>query len=237
MPRYFVRGLTVVLPYFPTGTMERVNTEGQIATAYTLSTIISAIPLTGTGPSKLLIYDIHALQERFYFHKEVIPILETAIPIFLDKLAQSHNDENIAIAFPDDGAMKRFKAQFLKFPLILCSKTRKGDKRIVDVIEGDVKGKHVFIVDDLVKTGGTMLQCKKALLDKGACKVSAFVTHSVFPLESWKKFTEDNDDKPFSYFYTTDSCPSVTGVIENIKPFEVLSLSKSIYDCIFNYSL
>lgn len=216
--------------------MERVDTEGQVATAFTLATIISAIPLSSTGPAKLLIYDIHALQERFYFHTAVIPILETAIPLFLHKLKTVHKDEPVAIAFPDDGAMKRFKSHFLDFPLILCTKKRQGKQRIVDVTEGDAEGKHVFIVDDLVKTGGTLLECKNALFEKGATKVSAFVTHAVFPLNSWKKFTTE-EKRPFNHFYTTDSCPSTTNVIQHEKPFEILSLDQSIYDCIFNYNL
>lgn len=217
--------------------MERVDTEGQIATAYTLATLFSAISLTSTGPAKLVIYDIHALQERFYFHNNIIPILETAVPLFLEKLKESHKGEKIAIAFPDDGARKRFHTHFTEFPLILCNKTRRGDKRIVEVAEGDVEGYHVFIVDDLVKTGGTLLDCKRALFKNGASKVSAFVTHAIFPLESWKRFTYDSEDsQSFSRFYTTDSCPQVTDIIKEHTPFEILSLGKSIYDCLQCYS-
>lgn len=214
--------------------MERVDTEGQIATAYTLATLFSAISITSTGPAKLVIYDIHALQERFYFHNNVIPILESAIPIFLSKLKESHQNEKIAIAFPDDGARKRFHTHFTDFPLILCNKIRRGDKRIVEVAEGDVDGYHVFIIDDLVKTGGTLLECKRALFNSGAKKVSAFVTHAIFPLESWKRFTCE-ESQSFSHFYTTDSCPQVTNIIKEHKPFEILSLSKSIYDCLQCY--
>jgi len=50
------------MPYFPTGTMERIEQEGQIATAVTLATILSAIPLCSAGPTRIVIYDIHALQ-------------------------------------------------------------------------------------------------------------------------------------------------------------------------------
>jgi phosphoribosylpyrophosphate synthetase len=84
--------------------------------------------------------------------------------------------------------MKRFQSQFYDYPLILCHKVRDGDKRIITVKEGDVKGKHVLIVDDLVKTGGTLVECKNALLRAGASKVSAYVTHAVFPQNSWQRF-------------------------------------------------
>eukprot|EP00118_Oscarella_pearsei_P009381 m.54005 g.54005 ORF g.54005 m.54005 type:complete len:69 (+) comp34301_c0_seq5:529-735(+) len=53
--------------------MERVDKEGQIATAKTLAILLSAIPLAALGPAQIVIYDIHALQERFYFADSVIP--------------------------------------------------------------------------------------------------------------------------------------------------------------------
>ncbi|GFS19069.1 ribose-phosphate pyrophosphokinase 4-like [Elysia marginata] len=137
-PRYLARSFHFILPYFPTGTMERVDTEGQIATAKTLATLLSAIPLSAKGPAQIIIYDIHALQERFYFSDNVIPRLETAIPLLQRKLAFLE-DENLAFAFPDDGAYKRFH---LLFPdeeerLIICAKRRlEGNKRIVTVKDG-----------------------------------------------------------------------------------------------------
>lgn len=61
--------------------------------------------------------------------------------------------QNVVIAFPDEGAIKRFGGQFKEFETILCSKVREGDKRVVTVKEGDPSGRHVFIIDDLVQTG------------------------------------------------------------------------------------
>lgn len=209
--------------------------EGQIATAMTLATLLSTIPLSASGPAKLLVYDIHALQERFYFGTNIIPLLVTAIPLFIDVLHTDHKDEAISIAFPDEGAMKRFGGAFKNFDLILCSKVRDGDKRKVVVKEGEAKNRHVFIVDDLVKTGGTLLECKAAILREGASHVSAFVTHAVFPQESYKRFLhapDNKDERPFEHFYVTDSCPTVTAVIQNKPPFKIVSLAASISHCI-----
>jgi len=64
LPRYCARSLVVVLPYFPTATMERVDQEGQIATAMSLARLLSSIPPLAEGPARVLIYDIHALGER-----------------------------------------------------------------------------------------------------------------------------------------------------------------------------
>jgi ribose-phosphate pyrophosphokinase len=231
LPRYYVRSLTLVLPYFPTGTMERIDEEGQIATAMTLARLFSFIPLTTYGPSRIIIYDIHALQERFYFGDSIIPILSSAIPIFVEQLEKAHAKENIAIAFPDEGAYKRFHNQFKDYKkLIICNKIRDGDKRIVSIGEGQehCQDSHVFIVDDLVKTGGTLLECKKALRKFGAKFVSAYVTHAVFPKASWQRFINEPEDIRFKHFYITNSCPTTIQEIKNTPPFEVLDLAPSL---------
>lgn len=61
--------------------------------------------------------------------------------------------KKVAIAFPDEGAWKRFGKDLKGFEQVVCSKVRDGDSRKVTIKEGDCKGKHVFIVDDLVRTG------------------------------------------------------------------------------------
>merc|ERR1712086_457557 len=61
------RGFKVLCPYFSTGTMDRVDKPGQVATAMTMARILSAIPPCATGPATVVVYDIHALQEQFYF--------------------------------------------------------------------------------------------------------------------------------------------------------------------------
>lgn len=236
LPKYLVKSLILVCPYFPTGTMERVDAEGQIATAVTFARLLSNIPLTQRGPAKLIIYDIHALQNRFYFGDTSVPLLVSAVPLFISKLESSHSDEEISIAFPDEGACKRFGKMFAGFELVICTKVREGDKRIVSVKEGEIKNRHVFIIDDLVKTGGTLIECKNGLYRLGAAKVSAFVTHAVFPLESWKRFTQPKEgEQPFHHFYTTNSCPETADTIQGKKPFEVLSLAQSISNNVFKY--
>jgi hypothetical protein len=62
LPRMFVSSFTLVLPFFPTGTLERMEDEGDIATAFTLARILSNIPISRGGPTSLVIFDIHALQ-------------------------------------------------------------------------------------------------------------------------------------------------------------------------------
>ncbi|KAL2903361.1 Ribose-phosphate pyrophosphokinase 3 mitochondrial [Bienertia sinuspersici] len=221
LPKLFVASFTLVLPFFPTGTSERMEDEGDVATAFTLARILSNIPISRGGPTSLVTFDIHALQERFYFGDNILPCFESGIPLLKKRLQQLPDSDNISIAFPDDGAWKRFHKQLQHFPMIVCAKVREGDQRLVRLKEGDPKGRHVVIVDDL-----------KVLAAHGAAKISAYVTHGIFPNKSWERFKHDtagtlpcgrND-----ILWITDSCPLTVKEVNNRPPFEVISLAGSI---------
>lgn len=225
LPRLRARNFRIILPWFPTGTMERVETIGQIATAASLARMLSAIPAGPGGPATLVIYDIHALQEQFYFADNILVELKSAIWLLkqkLDEMKKENPGEEIAIAFPDDGAHKRFYSKFEGYEMVICNKIRQGDQRIVKVKEGDPSGKHCVIVDDLVQSGGTLLQCAKPMKEMGAIKVSCFCTHGVFPNKSYQKFIGNAD---IHKFWVTDSVPSTVAELEGKAPFEVLSLA------------
>mmetsp|Transcript_109916 Transcript_109916/g.154134 ORF Transcript_109916/g.154134 Transcript_109916/m.154134 type:complete len:365 (+) Transcript_109916:41-1135(+) len=235
IPRYGCRSLTVLLPFFPTGTMERVDREGEVATASTLSRMISAVPMTPGGPARFLIFDIHALQIRFYFQDSILPVLLSAMPLLLNLLKTRFSTEAVAVAFPDEGAKKRFGGFFEKagYPVLFCSKVREGEKRVVRVAEGDPEGKHVFIVDDLCNTGGTVLACREELAKRGAKKVSVFVTHGVFPLGSWKKF----EGAGFEKIFITDSVPETCEIFREHQAargesstFEIIGLAPALHE-------
>ncbi|KAK9663974.1 hypothetical protein RND81_14G010500 [Saponaria officinalis] len=234
LPRLFVASFTLVLPFFPTGSFERMEEEGDVATAFTMARLLSNTPVARGGPTSLVVYDIHALQERFYFGDQVLPCFETGIPLLKQRLQELPGADKIVIAFPDDGAWKRFHKLLDHYPTVICTKVREGDKRIVRVKEGNPSGYHVVIVDDLVQSGGTLIECQKVLKAHGAAKVSAYVTHAVFPKNSFERFTHKNDgsEVEFSHFWITDSCPRTVSAIKDRAPFEVLSLAGSISDAL-----
>jgi len=66
LPKLFVASFTLVLPFFPTGTSERMEDEGDIATAFTLARLLSNIPISRGGPTSLVTFDIHALQVYYW---------------------------------------------------------------------------------------------------------------------------------------------------------------------------
>jgi phosphoribosylpyrophosphate synthetase len=163
--------------------------------------------------------------------------LQTAIPLLKEQILASNIN---CVAFPDDGAAKRFSALFMdcNVEIVVCGKTRgEGDLRTVVIQDGDVDGKHVVIVDDLVQTGGTLYECGQTLLEAGAVSVNAYVSHAVFPKESWKRFNKGGDRACFDKFWTTNSIPSVTSTLpvqDGI--FEVLDLKDLIIDDLDHYS-
>ncbi|XP_057763778.1 ribose-phosphate pyrophosphokinase 4 isoform X1 [Salvia miltiorrhiza] len=194
LPMLFCASFSVVLPFFPTGSFERIEEEGDVATAFTLARMLSNTPISRGGPTSLVIYDIHALQERFYFGDSILPVFESGIPLLKERLQKLPESDKIVVAFPDDGAWKRFHKLLDHFPMVICNKVREGDKRIVRIKEGNPANCHVVIVDDLVQSGGTLIECQKVLAEKGAAKVSAYVTHGVFPKKSWERFVHKNDN-------------------------------------------
>jgi phosphoribosylpyrophosphate synthetase len=221
LPRYLINSLHVILPFFPVGTMDRISKKGEIVTAKTLARMLSATPLTKRGPAVFTIYDIHALQEQFYPGDFILPDLQTAMPLLKRKINEL---EKVAIAFPDDGAKKRFGDMFPGYRKIICNKVRVGSEKIVTIKEGDPRGRHCVIADDLIQLGGTTIGCRNALMDAGAEKVSVFVPHGVFPKESWKKFLGGL----FEHVWITDSCPVMANTLKDVRPFEVLTLAPLI---------
>jgi len=224
----FIETLTVALPYYPTGTMERVIKEGQVATASTLARLFSNLPRIGK-PIRVAVYDLHTLQNRFYLSGNALASMHSGIPMLLKELRKATSKVN-CVAFPDEGACKRFgyifQEEFPDWPVVICGKVRDGEKRIVTIQDGDPKGKHCIIVDDLVQTGGTLIECAHALTARGAESVSAYVTHAVFP-KGWKKFSrkpETGDEGPFDKFYVTNSNPTVTDNLPTDDVFHVLDL-------------
>ena len=233
LPKMFVASFTLVLPFFPTGTAERVVREGEVATAVTLARILSNIPPSRGGPTSTIIFDIHALQERFYFGDSILPCFESGIPLLIDRLNTLEDADNVVIAYPDEGAYKRFHSFFSGYECIVCTKVREGTKRIVKLKEGEPIGRHVVIVDDLVQSGSTLIECQKLLHRLGAAKVSAYATHGVFPKDSWKRFTSTGaGGQGFTNFWITDSCPQTVEAVEGVEPFEVLSLAVAIAEAL-----
>lgn len=232
LPQYGVRSLKVILPYYPTGTDERIDHEGEIATAVSLARIIGAIPLSANGPAKVYIFDIHALQERHYFSDFVIPILKTSIPTLIGKVCSTPN--YMSVAFPDEGASKRFGSLVSNYKRIICQKVRQGDDRIVTIKEGDVSGHNINIVDDLTRGCGTLIECARALKRQGAGTINMIVSHSPFDPGAVSKLVAAHQQGLVSRFVTTDSCPEVGKQLAGLDFVTIVSLRYMLEELIIN---
>ena len=126
IPRLLARSFKIIMPFFPTAQMERVENYGQIATAKTLARLLSSVPHCANGPCQICICDIHTLQNQFYFSDKILMRLETCIPLLIqaiiDKFGMTGWKDSVSIAFPDAGAQKRFGKFFKQFPQIICHK-------------------------------------------------------------------------------------------------------------------
>mmetsp|Transcript_20643 Transcript_20643/g.43937 ORF Transcript_20643/g.43937 Transcript_20643/m.43937 type:complete len:405 (+) Transcript_20643:26-1240(+) len=227
LPRLRARNLRIILPWFSTATMERVETLGRIATAESLVRMLSCCPLGPHGPATIVTYDIHWLQEEYYFTRDQVLVeLKTAVQLFREVLEETmleSPEEDIAIAF--DAADMQIKAKFPDFPYVILEKVRDGDRRIVTIRDGDPAGKHCILVDDLVQSGGTLLEMAAQLRSSGALKISCMSTHGVFAKQSFKKFL---GNELIHRFWITDSVPTTAAQVDGKAPFVVLSLAPLI---------
>ena len=242
LPRQFIKSLDIYICYYSVGTMERVDEEGILATADTMANIISScMESCKEGKPTIHIYDIHTLQNRFigFDYNKVQVKLHSGIPLLKNFIGSE-----CIIVFPDDGAYKRFGKDFSYYKTIVCSKVRDGGKRNITIKDKinfpldesilDLDKMEVVIVDDLVQSGGTLIECKKALNNLGYKKISAYTTHSVFPNNAWKKIM----DNGFFHFYTTNSVPEITNKLEKLKeqteftnsPFVILKLFGNTFE-------
>jgi phosphoribosylpyrophosphate synthetase len=225
------KSLTVLLPFYPTATMERVDIhhDGSVPTASTLARLFNGLPSMGY-PIRLMVYDIHTLQNRFFLTGHAVASVHTASELMrgiIERMnRQGPNLKETAIdslAFPDAGAHKRFAKLFqpviTEENTIICEKVRgAGTKRIVTVIEGEARLKsnaikHILIVDDILNSGGTLLECAKVLKEKSSgvtenqIKVSAYITHAIFN-KAFFDSVAAGKFKIFENVYITDSIPN-----------------------------
>ena len=242
----------MIVPFFGVGQMERVDQEGIIAAAQPIAELISKIESTKEGRPSMVVFDIHALPERFYFaQNKVVVRMESAQLLLRDVISftlhadwvEEGKEQISGIVYPDEGAFKRFKFFFEGIPSIICSKMRgEGDSRVVRIVDEkdfpvnkELVKKHVLIIDDLVQSGGTLRECIEAVKKAGYEKVSAYVTHGVFPNDKWKDWLEESPLCPVANFYITNSTPVVANHLVGARPFVVLPIENRIHSFFLKY--
>ena len=172
--RASARHITAVIPYFGWARQDRKDKPRVPIAAKMIAKMIES-----AGATRLITMDLHADQIQGFFQIPVDHLY--ASTIFIPHI-QSLNLEELTIASPDMGGSKRAYAysRFLKSNVVICYKQRK-KANVVSHMEliGEVEGKNVVIVDDMVDTAGTLTKAADLMIDRGAESVRAICTHAL----------------------------------------------------------
>lgn len=169
--------ITAVIPYFGYARQDR-----KAKSRDPISAKLVADLLVAAGADRVLSMDLHAAQIQGFFNIPVdhLPGAPLLAPYFVDKFRDNHDD--LVVVSPDLGSVTRARnfATRLDAPLAIVDKRRpKANACEVMNIIGEVEGKRLVILDDMVDTGGSLCNAAKALMDKGAMEVYACATHGV----------------------------------------------------------
>lgn len=163
-----------VVPYFGYARQDRKDKPRVSIGAKLVADLLSA-----SGIDRLITMDLHADQIQGFFNVPVDHLFASALFIpFISKMGL----ENLVIASPDVGGTKRANtyARMLQTDMVICHKTRARANQINSMtVIGDVEGKDVIIVDDMIDTAGTITKAANLMKDKGANSVRAFAAHGV----------------------------------------------------------
>ena len=187
-----------VMPYFGWARQDRKDKPRVSIGAKLCANLLSA-----AGVDRVMTCDLHADQIQGFFDIPVDHIY--ASKVFIPYL-KSLNIENLAIAAPDMGGAKRANAyaKDLACPVIICHKSRERANVVASITAiGDVEGKNVVIVDDMIDTAGTLTKAADFLIEKGAKSVRACATHAIL---SGPAYDRINASK-LSEVYVTDTIP------------------------------
>jgi ribose-phosphate pyrophosphokinase len=136
--------------------------------------------ITNAGAHRIVTVDLHAGQIQGFFDIPVDNLFST--PIFSKHIKKYISNKNIICVAPDVGGVERARAlgQKLNVGLAIVDKRRPapGKSQVMNII-GNVKGKNCLLVDDIIDSGGTIVNAAKALKEKGAKDVYVYVTHGV----------------------------------------------------------
>lgn len=192
------RSLVLVVPYFGYSTMERATSAGEVVTAKTRARALSAIPVSQTGNS-ILLMDLHTAGIAHYFGDGLTTRHLSARPAILSCIQRLGLKEPI-IASTDAGRAKQVAdlANHMGLPAAFVYKRRTEDALELTGVNADVSGRPVVIYDDMVRTGGSLIQAARAYLDQGASEVHAVTTHLVLAADGLQKLLDAADVRSVS---------------------------------------
>ena len=197
--RASARHITAVMPYFGWARQDRKDKPRVPIGAKLIAKLLES-----AGATRIITMDLHADQIQGFFEKPVDHLF--ASTIFLPYI-KSLKLSDLTIASPDMGGSKRAYAysKFLTSDVVICYKQRE-KANIISHMEliGNVEGKNVILVDDMVDTAGTLTKAADLMKDRGAISVRAICTHALLSGDAYKKL----DGSQLEELIVTDSIPA-----------------------------
>ncbi len=196
--RASARHVTAVIPYFGWARQDRKDKPRVPIAAKLVAKMLEA-----AGATRIITMDLHADQIQGFFEKPVDHLY--ASTVFLPYL-KSLNLDNLTIASPDMGGSKRAYAysKALKSDVVICYKQR-AKANVISHMEliGDVTGKNVVLVDDMVDTAGTLTKAADLMMERGALSVRAICTHPILSGSAYERLEASKLEE----LIVTDSIP------------------------------
>jgi len=196
--RASARHITAVIPYFGWARQDRKDKPRVPIGAKLIAKLLET-----AGATRIITMDLHADQIQGFFEKPVDHLY--ASTIFIPYI-ESLNLDGLTIASPDMGGSKRAYAysRFLESNVVVCYKQRK-KANVIDHMEliGEVKGKNVVIVDDMVDTASTLTKAADLMMERGAKSVRAICTHALLSGNAYEKI----ENSKLEELIVTDSIP------------------------------
>jgi ribose-phosphate pyrophosphokinase len=175
MRRSSARRITAVLPYFGYARQDRKPGPRTPISAKLVANLI-----TEAGADRVLTLDLHAGQIQGFFDIPTDNLY--AVPILSRDIKANYDISNVTVVSPDVGGVVRARSLAKRLDCLLAivdkRRDRPGESEVMNVI-GDVTGKDCILIDDIVDSGGTLVNAAEALLKNGATSVTAYITHGV----------------------------------------------------------
>lgn len=180
--RASARHITAVMPYFGWARQDRKDQPRVSIGAKLVANLLQT-----AGATRIMTVDLHADQIQGFFEKPVDHLFASVV--FLPYI-HSLNLDNITIASPDMGGSKRAYAysKYLNSDVVICYKQRK-KANVVGEMEliGNVEGRNVILVDDMVDTAGTLTKAADLMMERGALSVRAITTHPILSGDAYER--------------------------------------------------
>ena len=221
--RSSAKNITAVIPYFGYARQDRKVVPRTSISAKLVSNLI-----TNAGANRIVTVDLHSGQIQGFFDIPVDNLFTT--PLFARYIKKNLKNKNLICVSPDVGGVQRTRglATKINVDLAIIDKRRPqpGKSQVMRII-GNVQNKECIIVDDIIDSGGTIVNAVDALIREGAKSVYVFVTHAVLSGEAINKIKKSKINK----LIITDSIDN-TKKIKNVSKIQVLSIAPLMAEAI-----